>query len=250
MKYCAAASFIGLLLACLALSGCVSPHAYYGDDGCGGPYAVSGRYADYGDAACGNCEPGAPACGPCGAAEPCAVAAPAGPLRRMLTCNAGCGDLYFGEWQYDPPDACDPCNNHGDFVGPVCCGPSCWQRFWRGVHGVRGGPVGCLPECSRPECDACRGGPECMEPACGCADQGTLPPRAFEESHSTWGEPSLEMLAPESPSESNPSPPRPGPESNIQPQPQPEEKSAGRLQRRSQLASYRQVRGCPAPRRR
>ena len=183
MRYCLAAKFIGFVATCLALAGCVSPHAYYGDDGCGGPCAVSGRHVDCGMAGCNDCGPDAVACGSCGDVGPHPGVMPRGPLRRMLTCNAGCGDLYFGEWHYDPPDSCDPCNDHGDFVGPVGCGPSCWQRFWAGVHGVRCCPPGCEPACGI----SC-GAAGCVEPYGGYAGDAVLPPDAFETDASLWAE--------------------------------------------------------------
>ncbi len=43
---------LGLAILCVAISGCVSPYAYYCDEGCG-PLSLSGRYAD-----CGGCAGG------------------------------------------------------------------------------------------------------------------------------------------------------------------------------------------------
>jgi hypothetical protein len=38
---------------------------------------------------------------------------------------AGCsGETYWNEWHNDPPRCQDPCNCHGDWIGPGCC-PSC-----------------------------------------------------------------------------------------------------------------------------
>ncbi len=88
-----------------------------------------------------------------------------GLLRSVFTCNAGCGELYWGEWCYDPPDACDPCDCYGNYVGQGVCGPTCWQKFWAGVHGARNCPVGCSGGCSAC-CDTA--------PACGC-DGGGAP---------------------------------------------------------------------------
>ncbi len=176
MKYRLAAKFVALMLVCLALVGCAAPYTYYCDDSCGGPSALSGRYGAGSVEGCDDCDVAvsAPCDGGCGAS--CTSCAGAGPfcghtltglLRSMVTCNAGCSDLYWGEWSHDPPDACDPCNNHGDFVGGQCCGPSCWERFWEGVHGARHCPVGCTSGCNAC-CDTARP----PRPGCGCDDCG------------------------------------------------------------------------------
>ncbi len=133
----------GLVLALLAISGCAAPYTYYCDDGCG-PNMLSGRYGSCGGEPCATCEgsPDDPFCGH----------TVSGVLRNMLTCGGGCGDIYLGEWSYDPPDQCDPCNNHGDWTGPQCCPPSCWTRFWEGLHGGRSCGTTCQPTCG---CDTC-----------------------------------------------------------------------------------------------
>ncbi len=175
-----AATWIGLAIGCLGLIGCASPYTYYCDDG--GPHGLSGRFNNVGPAACDAPEmagAGMPGPGIVGAGavmvdEPCdSCATPGqygrhtltGMLHNMLTCNAGCGDIYWGEWSYDPPDDCDPCDNHGNFVGRGCCGPSGHDRFLRGLHGVRNCPVGCANGC-----DLCGGGRYAGEPGCGCDD--------------------------------------------------------------------------------
>jgi len=80
-----------------------------------------------------------PACGePCGppCAEPCGV--PCGPgcgpyYPGPLACILGlfhaptwygpaCGERYWGDFHGDPPDCCDPCNRHGEYVGPGAVG--------------------------------------------------------------------------------------------------------------------------------
>lgn len=182
-----------LLVFSLMFAGCASPYVYNGG-GCTGPCELSGRYGDCGAAApCSDCDvvgveamPCDAGCGPapCG---PCAGTL-TGLLHRMVTCNAGCGEVYWGEWCYDPPDACDPCNNHGDFVGPGCCGPSCWSLFWRGLHGERYCPVGCTTGCAAC-CDVPCGG----EPACGC---DTAPTTVIEGEMYESGEPIMEPLEP------------------------------------------------------
>jgi hypothetical protein len=52
-------------------------------------------------------------------------------LSVLCCCNpcAGCsGETYWSEWHNDPPRCQDPCNCHGDWIGPGngggCC-PSC-----------------------------------------------------------------------------------------------------------------------------
>lgn len=32
-------------------------------------------------------------------------------------CNSGCGEVYWNEWDSDPPYCCDPCNRCGNFTG-------------------------------------------------------------------------------------------------------------------------------------
>jgi len=40
-------------------------------------------------------------------------------MKHMLTCASGCGEIYWGEWISDPPDACDPCDDWGNWIGPT-----------------------------------------------------------------------------------------------------------------------------------
>ncbi len=50
--------------------------------------------------------------------------------QSALTCDAGCGDVYWGEWASDPPaggDSCDSC-------GTVDCGGCC--GFWNPLRGL------------------------------------------------------------------------------------------------------------------
>ncbi len=174
VKYCTKMMLPGLLLAVLALVGCAAPYTYYCDDGCG-PQSLSGRWggcgttpcgtagcdaapcgtADCSTAPCGTVPCGTAACAPCGGtdADPFCGLTLTGLLRSMVTCNAGCGDIYWGEWCYDPPDECDACNNHGDWIGPRCCPPSCWTRLWEGLHGARFCEATCEPACGCGTCD-------------------------------------------------------------------------------------------------
>jgi hypothetical protein len=42
-------------------------------------------------------------------------------------CGGCSGETYWSEWHNDPPYCHDPCNCHGDWIGPGCpsCGPGC-----------------------------------------------------------------------------------------------------------------------------
>ena len=100
------------------------------------------------------------------------AAAVAKPIRAVVGCNKGCGDVYWGEWVSDPPDDCDPCCN-GEFVGPRdCCGGRphtrlcIWQilESFRGVRGSCGG--GCVVSCSEGGCGGSCGSGGC-DGGCG-----------------------------------------------------------------------------------
>jgi hypothetical protein len=41
-------------------------------------------------------------------------------LSTNLACGSGCGDMYWGEWIYDPPACCDSCNEDGCWAGSSC----------------------------------------------------------------------------------------------------------------------------------
>jgi hypothetical protein len=87
---------------------------------------------------CGNCCE--PTCGTgCGSCcesccshscclKHCGFCSGCGHILSMLCCCspcAGCsGETYWNEWHNDPPRCQDPCNCHGDWIGPGCC-PSC-----------------------------------------------------------------------------------------------------------------------------
>ena len=111
-------------VAALLFSGCCC--GPYG--GCGGP--VGGGFA--GGCGGGGCTTNCNDCdGVYSAARPMAY----GPLqhlnqmRKSLVCGGGCGEVYYGEWQSTPPDACDPCNGNQFVGGAVPCDPFCWN--WR-----------------------------------------------------------------------------------------------------------------------
>ncbi|MBX3425412.1 MAG: hypothetical protein KF688_07015 [Pirellulales bacterium] len=40
--------------------------------------------------------------------------------RALCGCSgcSGCGELYWCEWQNDPPACCEPCDCHGNYLGP------------------------------------------------------------------------------------------------------------------------------------
>ena len=83
-------------------------------------------------------------------------------MRKSLVCGGGCGEVYYGEWQSTPPDACGPCNGSQFVGGAVPCNPFCWnwrpgqflfgflgsigniygQRYYTGVCGCGGGYAG------------------------------------------------------------------------------------------------------------
>ena len=80
-------------------------------------------------------------CGSCGGS--CEGHTPCQAVKHSLTCGAGCGEIYWGEWTSDPPDECDPCDNCGNWVGPTCCSPAWWERFKSGLSGWRNGSDAC-----------------------------------------------------------------------------------------------------------
>ena len=66
-------------------------------------------------------------------------------MRKSLVCGGGCGEVYYGEWQSTPPDACDPCCGDQFVGGAVPCNPFCWTwrpgqlfyGFFGGLYGQR-----------------------------------------------------------------------------------------------------------------
>jgi hypothetical protein len=55
-------------------------------------------------------------------------------LSTRLACGSGCGDVYWGEWIYNPPDCSDACNEDGCWTGSSC----------NGSYGPCGGCGSCL----------------------------------------------------------------------------------------------------------
>jgi hypothetical protein len=119
------------------------------------------------DSACytGNCVDGGCSDGSCTAPTPCgscggigsctpdcvgaiktAGKAVAHKIHNSLTCEAGCGGVYWDEWFSDPPDCCDPCDNWGNYHGGTVCGKSggCDSGCGAGGCGTGGcGKPGC-----------------------------------------------------------------------------------------------------------
>ncbi len=129
------------------------------------------------------------ACGPaCG----CGIL---GCLERLFTCGAGCGRVYWGEWAYDPPERCDPCNDYGEWEGPSC-GPACGLFSGCGLLWS----ARFHDSCGQPSCDDCAG---VCDDCAGVPDNGygdeVFPSDALDPE---WGEPMDESLegVPEMPS--------------------------------------------------
>lgn len=124
-----------LTLASFAFSGCcITPCGGGCLDGCGP----------------GVCGPAG--CGPVGCAPLDIGGAIHGKLAD-INCKSGCGEVYWGEWHHNPPADCDPCDNHGNWIGPtISCNPCDWLTS--GLHhlwGYRYCPTGCDTGCS--SCD-------------------------------------------------------------------------------------------------
>jgi hypothetical protein len=103
---------------------------------CSGPR--NGCNAGCGDACgcAGTCEPGCgcePACGCVPSGRSCSrrqctcgglffaswCGRVVGSVDRFCGCTGCDGELYWNEWHNDPPRCCDPCDCHGNWVGPV-----------------------------------------------------------------------------------------------------------------------------------
>jgi len=99
----------------------------------------------------GVCDAGA-GCDSCGVAgyETCGECEPGlchhpwlwGRATSALTCGAGCGDVYWGEWVSDPPSCGDACDSCGDVACGGCGG--CWNPLRGLAHlwGYRYAPGG------------------------------------------------------------------------------------------------------------
>ena len=136
----------GLLL--VAGSGCCMNRAVCGGGTYGAPCGPTAGPTD---------------CGPCG--RPFLGRLPIalfGWLDSRLSCGAGCGPLYWHEWMMDPPDCCDPCDDCGEWVGPVSGPRTPVLTMLDCLFGRRflPGSVGC-------------GAVNCTDCGGGCADCGT-----------------------------------------------------------------------------
>jgi hypothetical protein len=111
---------VAMVAAAMSLSGCCGPMAF-------GPGCA--------DISCNDC---------CGTLSETQFIAN-GPIdalrraRRRMTCGAGCGETYRGEWISTPPDASDPCCGDQFVGGATKCQPYCWQpgNLLRGIYGQR-----------------------------------------------------------------------------------------------------------------
>lgn len=153
-SYCKEAKMRFVLLAfccCMCGSGCYLDRVYRCDDCAGAGY--SGRFRSLATAS--RCEQCTGQSSPC---RDCLTYTLSARASHMLTCGSGCQDVYVDEWLSDPPAACDPCDNHGNWTGAAdpCCG-SDWSTFWTHLWGER------LPQSS------CCGGQGCAS----CAAPGT-----------------------------------------------------------------------------
>ena len=147
------------------------------------------------DPVLGSCD----ACGVCGG--DCHGHTPAQHLKHKLTCASGCGEIYWGDWISHPPVDCDPCDDWGNYVGPVDCGgPSCLDSLasgWCNLFGYRNGGkggkghVGCA-SCGgkgggKGGCDTCGDGPPAQYYDVPVEEDGdeVVPTPEIEASHRT-----------------------------------------------------------------
>jgi hypothetical protein len=121
---------------------------------------------------CGSCCEPTCGCGSC--CKPCCVhqcclkhcgfCSCCGHILSYLCCLnpcAGCGgETYWSEWHNDPPRCEDPCNCHGDWIGPGCC-PRCEP---------------CCGSCEGGCCCGCNGGCNSCGGGCPCAANGRQNP--------------------------------------------------------------------------
>lgn len=174
-----------LALAALSSGCCCMDRYYHGDcqrpamwgrnmgPDCASGVCASGDCDTGCDDGCASGACGAPACGTCGPHNLCHF----NPLKRLwnaIHCSSGCGEFYFDEWINDPPEACDPCDNYGGFVGPRHCPP----RWWLGArhHGSFRCGSNCDPSCGFETSDC--GAPGCT--SCGHSHSHDYAPSSME----------------------------------------------------------------------
>jgi hypothetical protein len=132
-----------LLLSVILCVGCCNPRVYRcgTEANCG----ISGRFSDCNSGACRPSHVGH------------GLRNPVGMLCKKLTCGHGCSnEIYWDEWYSDPPDACDPCNRCGQFVGQRCCPPAWKDRLGTRLSGRYGNcnSMSCTNGCSS-DCETC-----------------------------------------------------------------------------------------------
>lgn len=131
----------------------------------------------------GSCD----SCGTC--AGDCSGHTPISYAGHVLTCGSVCGEIYWGEWTSDPPAPCDPCDNHGNWVGPQPCGPAHWETFLAGFAGGRIGGAECgCSECGGVAVAPTKGGPpiHVLEPPQPKFDlQPPLPPQPSNQTRTS-----------------------------------------------------------------
>lgn len=119
---------------------------------CMSPYGVCG--AGVGCDSCGDVGVGCDTCGEC---QPGLCHHPWlwTRARNALTCGAGCGDVYCGEWMSDPPACGDPCDSCGEYDCGGCY-YGCWNPLRGLAHlwGYRYAAGGCGVGCEV-GCDSC-----------------------------------------------------------------------------------------------
>jgi hypothetical protein len=155
-------------------TGCFANRPHYGGQtfhcGCKGYVPIcpcTGCDSGCCNEGCGNCCEPACGCGDCGSCcEPCGCGSECGSccdscrprqcclkhcgfccgcgrVLSALCCFCPCGgcsgETYWSEWHNDPPRCQDPCNCHGDWIGPGGCS-SCGPNG--GACGCEGGCVG------------------------------------------------------------------------------------------------------------
>jgi len=108
---------------------------------------------------CGDCGVGYETCGEC---QPGLCHHPW--LWNSLTCGAGCGDVYCGEWMSDPPACGAPCGSCGESSCGGCGG--CWNPLRGLAHlwGYRYAAGGCGHGYYDGGCDTCADSYETVMP--------------------------------------------------------------------------------------